>query len=114
MTEHTPGPWHVVEDASDFEASGIKQAYPVVYIIPAKKRSSAITELMGANTGNLEEIRANARLIAAAPALLEALECYELPSGHLTGCTMYEGNCQPHCEKGRKAIAQAKEVPAHA
>lgn len=51
----------------------------------------------------------------AAEAILEALECYELPSGHFTGCTMYEGNCQPHCEKGRKALAQARgqEVVIH-
>ena len=98
--EHTPGPWDVVEDASDFEASGIKQSYPVVYIIPAKKRNSAITELMGASAGNLDEIRANARLIAGAPQLLRALEDVAAQRGDWLGAA--------------NAAIACGEVPTHA
>ena len=45
---------------------------------------------------------------AVTTALLETVECYELPNGHLTGCTQMDGVCQPHCEKGRAALALAR------
>lgn len=66
MSAHTPGPW-----AADFG-----EAYAVT--APDKGRVAICTNLKGAHgmggrrTG--DEVEANARLIAAAPDLLEALE----------------------------------------
>ena len=55
MIVHTPGPWSV--DAN-FE-----------YISPVKGKDIALIHLM---SGSIEENKANARLMAAAPELLEA------------------------------------------
>lgn len=59
MSKHTPGPWRVVEDRvpASLEVYAGKTA-----IAECWRRADALTEL------------ANARLIAAAPDLLEALE----------------------------------------
>ena len=71
-TKHTPGPWHVehhsrgsceVRITRPKESKGLG---PVAY---------ALMDLAGAMTAErISEMKANARLIAAAPELLEALQ----------------------------------------
>lgn len=75
MSDHTPGPWEV------FGASGI---FPKRY--PGIDSKSLSIVVFGANEESdqgiqgktLEEAQANARLIAAAPDLLEALKLVNL------------------------------------
>lgn len=59
MTKHTPGPWHVFR-VSEYLIIGESP--------PAPGRHIARASSMG------DETEANARLIAAAPAMLEALQ----------------------------------------
>ena len=88
-TQHTPGPWTVESDRTT-----VSMAHQAVIVAPAPDGASR------------EEMRANARLIAAAPDLLRALE----------RIAVYPCNC-PHdslpgdeCESciARAAIAKAK------
>lgn len=72
--QHTPGPWTArngIED-DDHLRWGVVQAGPTPYLI-------AVVE-NGAPGDTLQTERANAHLIAAAPALLAALEglCYSI------------------------------------
>ena len=65
MTKHTAGPWRVVNDAS------------VVARIdrPGEDRESLVVRLDSSSTANTKTQNiANARLIAAAPEMLEALK----------------------------------------
>ncbi|HEX5499834.1 MAG TPA: hypothetical protein VFX03_11425 [Thermomicrobiales bacterium] len=60
---HTPGPWHVgTNDGLSVE----------IYT----DRESAFSPASVHNGGNDVEALANARLVAAAPALLDACECF--------------------------------------
>lgn len=76
MTKHTPGPWHVVEGKLTKSA------------LEVHANSRAICELW--RRGNAKTELANARLIAAAPEMLEALcnfvawfnKTYPEPSTH--------------------------------
>lgn len=63
MTKHTQGPWRV--NATGFQTNPCK--------IYAKGRVGALANLPRNRTFTLEEQEANARLIAAAPELLIAL-----------------------------------------
>lgn len=63
MTKHTPGPWHVVEGKLSKSA------------LEVHADSRAICELW--RRGNAKTELANARLIAAAPEMLEALRLIE-------------------------------------
>lgn len=67
MNKHTPGPWHVVEGKLTKSA------------LEVHANSRAICELW--RRGNAKTELANARLIAAAPEMLEALQMIanELP-----------------------------------
>ena len=56
MSKHTPGPWHVFKDSS----------------IYSKHADYTLAEIVAGMTD--EECDANARLIAAAPELLKALQ----------------------------------------
>ena len=58
MTKHTPGPWHI----------GMKPG-PIIYGPLGEQVAVPTALFLGA-----EEARVNARLIAAAPELLEALK----------------------------------------
>lgn len=101
-TKHTPGPWemHQPEGCAGFYFD----SGPVQFYV---KRTS----LAGA-----DEMEANARIIAAAPALLAALDRllarYDTPGGHSPGCQEYPPGCDDSkcCEiaQARAAIAAAK------
>lgn len=92
-TQHTPGPWHV------------SKASPT-RVIESGPRGNSIAK-MGLNLGacSQEEAEANARLIAAAPDLLEALQ------GMLLGFSLTQNpDAYPSdapCNKARAAIAKA-------
>ncbi len=64
MSKHTPAPWHLTEN-SDGLARGIHGAHGPVLV--------NIVNWGGISRANSENGQANARLIAAAPDLLEAL-----------------------------------------
>ena len=100
VAQHTPGPWRVepqwngrmdIRGADNTICGGVwRGAY--------------------GEPGSIGQ--ANAKLMAAAPELLEALETYELPGGHMVGCTAgsLPGNdCQPVCIKARAAIDAARK-----
>ena len=63
MSEHTPGPWYI-EPTSDFNAS--------FRVMDVQEVTVALCYQQPADTWLAES---NARLIAAAPELLEALKC---------------------------------------
>jgi len=83
-TKHTPGPWDVCEDDIN------------VY---APNSDTAITNQDHICAPDKVEAAANARLIAAAPELLEALRVLLAHGG-----TAYEAHAK---EKAREAIAKA-------
>ena len=70
MSKHTPGPWSVVEHD---HAICIQTESPSKTKYGAS-RYAAIGGFDRNDRAQLEEARANARLIAAAPELLEALQ----------------------------------------
>jgi hypothetical protein len=70
-TKHTPGPWIVAFEAT--EVSGVN----VRFDVSSEHRISICTGQSQEHLGdgiNEDECRANARLIAAAPELLQALQ----------------------------------------
>ena len=86
-TKHTPGPWtHHPEDNIILDASGRR-------LIEWQARSVSVS---------VEERDANARLIAAAPELLEALEVVL----HL--CTVIGAPDGPALDMARDALAKAR------
>lgn len=97
MTMHTPGPWAVVEHD---HAICIQTESPSKTKYGAA-RYAAIGGFDRNDRAQLEEARANARLIAAAPDLLESLR--EMVD--LVGMAIpFDG---PQQRKARKAIARA-------
>jgi len=97
MTKHTPGPWTVcaVKDWSPDDpgtlcvlATGKNKAFPVAFI--------------GSRGGNIPEEQGNAHLIAAAPAMLAALE-----SGHEVLCELLEGRAHLGLHKDDRAMMRA-------
>ena len=72
-TKHTPGPWElVVENDPRGQPSPMYRGL-IAFVESSPDRRLAIVDPIG-NTVSHEDWLANARLIAAAPALLEALE----------------------------------------
>lgn len=76
-SKHTPGPWAYQEDSD---------AYTHIVRGPGNRFICQLAQTTSA------EIEANARLIAAAPELLEALERIALP--HDCGCVPCTGQCR--------------------
>jgi hypothetical protein len=67
-SKHTPGPWEVGALLGD--PDGNSYEYPTFYHIDSIKGKTYVADIMGALS---PEAMPNARLIAAAPDLLEAL-----------------------------------------
>lgn len=90
MTTHTPGPWTIFQDGSIRSASVRRPGTTVT--LPGTVKGESIAVAMR-----------NARLIAAAPALLEALKA----ALEASGC---DGDLCAHKwhEDARKAIADAE------
>jgi hypothetical protein len=98
MTEHTPGIWR-----QDCYTSTISQ-YPYVY--SADNDGNIIGEICrpeAPQTGMMEEAGANARLIAAAPELLDALRA-------LVNCPDYANIRTHEMIAARAAISKAEGV----
>ena len=95
--KHTPGPWHV----------GLKPG-PMVYG-PQGEQIVGLNVLLDSN-----EVLANAKFIAAAPAMYEALK-HAAMSHHHPACkakgeytAQPERYCSCHVQKARAALAQAE------
>lgn len=102
MSEHTPGPW-VADEAEAMVRTNRTGADEQDYICMIADQSNDFgksweeIELCGDNRKG--EIKANARIIAAAPELLEALK-------ELT--TYYNVNCScPECQRKRGVALDA-------
>ena len=95
--KHTPGAWEQEEDS--FYISG-KDKYPLI----------AKVEVATSNDGSgpeYDEAEANARLIAAAPDLLEALEAYILAMDLAAGAKGSGADTRPGRKKARELAVEA-------
>ncbi|WEA24063.1 hypothetical protein [Rhizobium binxianense] len=100
MSKHTPGPWMALEGKRGWQ----------IHTDHAKGKAAPhinhwIANLKCESTPFAEE--ANARLIAAAPDLLEALTVVAQKLGSL----LWEGNDAPIIKKALAAIAKAEGRP---
>lgn len=68
---HTPGPWSVQDNAWHTSSIVVPETTIARCVVPDDEIDQEASDDEGADTA---KIRANARLIAAAPELLEALE----------------------------------------
>lgn len=90
-TKPTPSPWHIGETAHEFEAEGVWNV--PVWANHAEPGDKIALE---AKAKDREQARANARLAAAAPELLEACKA------------MLAYACRPEKEFALAAIAKAE------
>ncbi|MFA6509963.1 MAG: hypothetical protein WCV62_05860 [Candidatus Peribacteraceae bacterium] len=97
---HTPGPWIVVDNVGEFAIDS-----PV----ESNNGDESIEVCMISHQDEDPQVRANARLIAAAPELLEALK--ELIDGE-EKCT--EDEFIASVQKARAVIAKVEEPTAQA
>ena len=91
MSKHTPGPWRVVDSWND-------------YMVESQNGEEIIWQDGPHDTPTINE--ANARLIAAAPDLLEALE--SMLQSFLITQSLDDYPIDAPCNKARAAIAKAK------
>lgn len=97
-SKHTPGPWRVDCLANDPKTYGDKSGLPIVI-------DSCNDEICSVVWDGIS----NARLIAAAPELLAALEAiYE--ANEKMARSIDPGNMLPILNSARTAIAKAKET----
>ncbi len=69
MSKHTPGPWRFSDNTKWWKTN------PFSVTVPKKGvHGTAVANIPARATISMEEAQANARLIAAAPDLLEALD----------------------------------------
>lgn len=93
-TSHTPGPWKIDRYFPSRRPFGISQDL-------GNKPGKAVTTSGGFARKSTDEAEANARLIAAAPDMLEALE-------YICEAEWDGINEPPWAERARAAIAKAK------
>jgi hypothetical protein len=105
---HTPGPWHMIPDASDFTRAVSRS--PAYDPFPIARVNMGKTH---ATDEDFAELKANARLIAAAPDLLAALEsaCDDITLLTIGRCprSLVDEIMQRYTQ-ARAAIARAKGV----
>jgi len=97
MSKHTPGPWGEMTMSSNNLTIGI--GYP-----EGDDRDHFLAEV---TCGDPDELEANARLIAAAPQMLQALQALVLGMQYLHG-----NKADNATAKARAAIAAATGEPA--
>lgn len=99
-SKHTPGPWFTK-----------REGFSTVYV-EARLRGSTIQEVAacGPTEAGSEQQEANARLIAAAPDLLEALILLEREMVESGNASSVDYGWKPAIEKTRAAIAKAMGV----
>ena len=111
MSEHTKGPWEVART----DAGIIVRTESVKKTRAGASRYAAIGGFDRSDPEQLAEALANARLIAAAPELLEALEgaipaLVECERAYRRiGAAVGHGEFMRKLERARVAIAKAKE-----
>lgn len=95
-SKHTPGPWRIFETDHGSKIIGI-----------GSEDGAGVADAgFGLWGGDSDEARANARLVAAAPELLEALKYLVM---HCKGLDRFEGNpINEAIRAGREAIAKAE------
>lgn len=112
MSTHTHGPWAILDLLTLSEGEGIERLTIVAPGAEANCVIARIENIVSKRPISIED-RANARLIAAAPELLAALEMYvkwcDAESDH-KGSTFYErvDMCVDAETAARAAIAKAK------
>lgn len=93
MSKHTPGPWKVADRAYDRSSSILRPSFYILVGMDCEDSPTVCSLPCGPSVS--DESWANARLIAAAPELLDALKqavsscpctIAERESGHLTDC----------------------------
>ena len=97
MSKHTPGPWVVDEANTNLVARLVDGVYE--YVCAVEPSSFSTREY------NNEQEEADARLIAAAPELLEALQACEARLTHLAQNSV---NVVAELKQARAAIAKAE------
>ncbi len=106
-TKHTPGPWSVFGDTKD--QPGIEGDDGTFSIIVYGEEDEA--DDCGVHGHTNEEMWANARLIAAAPDLLEALKMLKEDYYNLAARVSIDGiTGNLSVEMARAAIAKAEEA----
>lgn len=94
-TQFTPGPWQVCEKYTD------RHVYPIGHPVGADYKHISILAEVNSCGGTPDQCKANARLIAAAPQLLAALQRLAMQT---------EGTIALHKQEG-KTILQGDLVP---
>jgi hypothetical protein len=117
--KHTPGPW-TTYGLNEYDCPGVesKSSESISIVV----FGNSLDENAGVLGRTVEEAKANARLIAAAPELLEALENiiddlteeYQLRAQSYTDGEPLTGALRSALDRARTAIAKAegKSVPA--
>ena len=100
MSRYTPGPWRVSAAPLNADAS---TRWIEVYSVDPEDDVAQVTG------GNLKAAQANARLIAAAPDLLAALEQTLATLDAICEMQGFDKYKQHGSKKARAAIAKAKE-----
>ena len=99
MTAHTPGPWRIIDGTFVYKLDESEQN---------RFHLQVAAGFAGRNRTSTEEIFANARLIAAAPDLLAALE---IVVSDWTAQFERNGHLAPTwCKQARAAIAKATKA----
>lgn len=106
MSGHTPGPWEYIDGSK----TASMQFGPVCVIRGSGKQIASFSwQSPSVNFPSKDESQANARLIAAAPELLEALErILEVRVNGWDNIWAGSNRCQ---DIARTALSKAKEIP---
>ena len=81
---HTKGPWTIDRNGKLTDFDGI----PTIFIFGADGQGYGRVAMAYAESGRVDELEPNARLIAAAPELLEAMERVASAYAHIETCNM--------------------------
>lgn len=98
MTAHAPGPWELGEDDRRDGIDFIQVFAPGLIVAEIYAAEVAVDRFV-----LTDEVRANARLIASAPELLEALKALAA----VAEATTFSDQYPLECEMARSAISKA-------
>ena len=105
--KRTPGRWHTNGDQQRWADN-----YARLVFAPGAEPGTNVVVAAACDLNNTErdaEVDANAHLLAAAPAMYDALKLLIQTDGHLNGCKRSRAyGCTVACLKVREAMAQAE------